>query len=286
MNNNNIMVEQMCEPTSPLEDKAVALPLGWDSEREQARLPLSDLVNSVFVASYKLALIPSVADSTVSALRREIWLNEIRNQAVVDLARAIVERNAEQLHAHHIGGGKLPEELDGVRWLAIVVGNKEHALAIHRPLPEAVLQFAAAGELMTLNASMAMPLLTITTVVAAHLGRQFTPDVIINATGGPHMLDVRRLVPQDAWGCHRMAIVELADEFTQEATEATKNRLQRYAFQRVRVFDSGNRMGFDMSKTMFATGGNRGSSPTADSPILSSRSKGRGQRKSRRKRAR
>ena len=198
---------------------------------------------------------------------------------------AIVEGNADRLHDYHLGDGKLPEELAGVRWLAIVVGNKEHALTIHRLLPAAVLEYAAAGELIH-NASMAMPLLTVTTVMAAHQGRQFTPDVIVNAVGGPHMLDLRRLVPEDAWGCHRVAIVELADEFNQDATEATKKRLQSYAFQRVHVFDSGNRMGFDMSKTMFATGGNRGPTSTADYLALSSRPKGRGQRKSRRKRAR
>ena len=257
-----------------------------ESVERRSRVPLYDLANGVFVANYNLALIPDMADGATSAMKREVWENKPRNDAIVDVARAVVESNAEQLHAYHIGGGKLPEELVGVRWLAILAGNKEHALAIHQLLPEAMLQYAAAGELMSLNASMAMPLLTVTTVMAAHQSRQFTPDVVINAIGGPHPLDLRRLVPEDAWGCHRVAIVELADEYCQNAAAATKQRLQRYAFQRVRVFDSGNRIGFDQSQAMFATGGRRGPSSPADLPSLSARSKGRGQRQSRRRRAR
>jgi len=171
-------------------------------------------------------------DEPLARKRAGLWHNEERNNAIAAITRAFLRGDLAELWPFGLLLGRqyTPTNIPFLRstWLAIAVEVPEHARVLSTLLPE-----FAIGQAHVSHPTPWSPR-TILTLAAMAEFETFMPTVLINAVGGRYALSL-------PWYDHRTqdnpgAIIELEDEFDEQARQETTTRLHQYGTRRWPVF--------------------------------------------------
>ena len=179
---------------------------------------------------------PSTTDLTPLERKREnIWHNLQRNQHIAEVARAFAANDHQALRTLGIWWGEVEDLLDRantVPSVAVLVEVLQHGRALRRLLPHWRLLGAADGSTKITNQDL--PALAdektnraIVTLVRAHRAR-VAADVVIRADGtGSTWGD--DYLPNSCFNGGMMIVVDVRDDFDEQATRDTQYRWREYA---------------------------------------------------------
>jgi hypothetical protein len=181
--------------------------------------------------------------TTQSALERKraCWHNAVRNQAIVELARALVSRDVQTLSRFGLGGRAiLPANDDRARKLTILVESTEHGRELRARLPGWRMLDALPKEATepTSKDEAEAPCpgtrVIITTARAAIDG--IDADVLIRATGGPWPLHMNGFPPVLEHGqVQEVLLIDFEDTFDKTAKADTRQRMMHYQMEGMQV---------------------------------------------------
>jgi hypothetical protein len=230
----------MPDPTPTNEEMALAV---------ESLMSLPPWPVTVHIAQYVMPQ-RSIPESPLDRKRAAIWQNENRNQALAALARGFAAGDCSALWKcgllqddnNQCAGPLLPS----LPTVVVIVESIEHAAELAKLLPEFGV-VAARAIVAGSAAPRRMAIHWIMTLVAAHQAERIPAEVVINAVGGPHALDLPNWTAAAQGRGH---VVDLTDEWDDQAEYDTQVRLIAYSRRMAKLVGATGVLGRDPSTPM------------------------------------